>query len=265
MDRAALSPPTPAQQMADSLGKVGAHAGLQDDPPMLRVRDLHRTFDDGEIQSLRGVNLTVARGEFVSITGPSGCGKSTLLNILGALDDGYRGEVFVDGRNLQTIPRLEAFRATVIGLIFQSFHLLPTLTALENVQIPMFGGPWPAAERKARARELLIAMGLESRIHHQPSRMSGGERQRVAIARSLANEPPLILADEPTGNLDSANAGKIMDVLQELHRQKGLTIVMVTHDAHAAARAERSLRMLDGQIQAKTNAGSNAISPAHPQ
>jgi ABC-type lipoprotein export system ATPase subunit len=259
MDHPACTIQLPAQLAVDPTDAPEAPSQMPAAAAMLRVHDLRRTFDEGEIQSLRGVNLTVARGEFVSITGPSGCGKSTLLNILGALDNGYQGEVFVNGMNLQTIPRLEAFRSTEIGLIFQSFHLLPTLTALENVQIPMFGRPGTAAERKERARELLIAMGLEARIHHQPSRMSGGERQRVAIARSLANEPPLILADEPTGNLDSANAGKIMDVLQELHRQKGLTIVMVTHDANAAARAGRCLSMLDGQIRSET------ISPARPQ
>jgi ABC-type lipoprotein export system ATPase subunit len=253
MDPMALSQPSSAQQAVHPLGGLGNSQLPAVESSMLRIRDVRRSFDQGEIQSLRGVDLTVARGEFISITGPSGCGKSTLLNVLGALDDDYQGEVIINGMNLKEIPRLEAFRSTMIGFIFQSFHLLPTLTALENVQIPMFGRPWPAAERKARARELLTAMGLEARIHHQPSRMSGGERQRVAIARSLANEPPLILADEPTGNLDSANAVRIMDLLQDLHRQKGLTIVMVTHDANAAARAERSLQMLDGQILSVNN------------
>lgn len=215
---------------------------------MIEACNVRRFFDGDAVQSLRGLSMKVARGEFVSIMGPSGCGKSTLLNVLGGLDAGFQGEVTVNGVNLRTLAKPEQFRSRVIGFVFQSFHLLPTLTALENVQIPMFEMPWPAAERRRRAAELLGSLGLADRMNHLPSKLSGGERQRVAIARSLANEPQLLLADEPTGNLDSASARKILEVLAGIHRKAEMTIILVTHDPQVAALAGRILLMLDGEM-----------------
>jgi ABC-type lipoprotein export system ATPase subunit len=217
-------------------------------PVLIEARDVRRTYDGGTVQALRGVDLTIRRGEFVSIMGPSGSGKSTLLNVLGALDPDVEGTISIDGADLRHLPDPERFRARVIGFVFQSFHLLPTLTALENVQIPMFEMPWPAAKRRKRAEELLETLGLGERLHHLPAKLSGGERQRVAIARSLANEPPLLLADEPTGNLDSGSARKILEVLLAIHARGDRTIIVVTHDPAVAAQAQRTLHMLDGRI-----------------
>src|SRR5436305_3235798 len=177
--------------------------------PLIEAVDLERTFPDGGVKALRGVSLAVARGESVAITGPSGCGKSTLLHLLGGLDRPTSGEVHFEGVPLGALD-LDAFRARQIGFVFQSFHLLPTLSALENVQVPMFEGPWPRSERAGRAGALLDEVGLSHRKLHLPDRLSVGERQRVAIARSLANGPSLILADEPTGNLDSRAQAEIM-------------------------------------------------------
>jgi putative ABC transport system ATP-binding protein len=217
-------------------------------PVLIEARNVRRTYDGGAVQALRGVDLTVRRGEFVSIMGRSGSGKSTLLNVLGALDNEIEGTITIDGADLRHLPEPEHFRARVIGFVFQSFHLLPTLTAVENVQIPMFEMPWPAAKRRQRAAELLAMLGLGERLHHLPTKLSGGERQRVAIARSLANEPPLLLADEPTGNLDSASAGNILEVLHAIHARGDRTIIMVTHDPLVAAQAQRTLHMVDGRI-----------------
>jgi putative ABC transport system ATP-binding protein len=218
------------------------------DSPLIEARNLCRSYDHGAVQALRGVSFTIARGEFISIMGPSGSGKSTLLNLLGALDSEFQGELTVDGMSLRQLDDPERFRALVIGFVFQSFHLLPTLTALENVQVPMFEMPWSRSERRERAAELLESIGLADRIHHLPSKLSGGERQRVAIARSLANGPQLILADEPTGNLDSASSRKILEILEGIHDRRKTTLVVVSHDSSVAARAGRILHMLDGQI-----------------
>jgi ABC-type lipoprotein export system ATPase subunit len=215
---------------------------------MVEAQNLRRSYDDDAVQALRGVTFSIARGEFVSITGPSGSGKSTLLRLIGALDDEFEGGLAIDGVDLRLLKDPEAFRSKVIGFVFQSFHLLPTLTALENVQMPMFETTLTGPQRKARAAALLESMGLGPRLHHLPSKLSGGERQRVAIARSLANEPHFLLADEPTGNLDSKSAHMILEVLDEVHQKRNMTILLVTHDPTVAARAQRSLRMLDGQI-----------------
>jgi ABC-type lipoprotein export system ATPase subunit len=224
---------------------------------MIEARDLRRSFEDETVQALCGVTFSIRRGEFVSITGPSGCGKSTLLSILGALDDEFTGDLTVDGVDPRRLKCPETFRSSVIGFVFQSFHLLPTLTALENVQIPMYETSWPLADRRRRAAELLEAVGLSARASHVPGKLSGGERQRVAIARSLANKPKLLLADEPTGNLDSRSAEKILELLRELHRTTDVTLVVVTHDAQVAAMAGRTLRMLDGQLVNETPAPAN--------
>ena len=209
---------------------------------------LKKEYDDGQVQALRGLDLRIHAGEFVAIVGQSGSGKSTMLQMLGALDHPTSGQLLYRGKPLEERSDLAAYRAREIGFIFQSFHLLPTFTALENVQIPMFETSRPVAERKTRAIDLLKSVGLEHRLHHFPSMLSGGERQRVAIARSLANGPSVLLADEPTGNLDSENAGVIMELIANLHRQHEVTLVMVTHDIGFAHRASRVVAMKDGHI-----------------
>jgi ABC-type lipoprotein export system ATPase subunit len=216
-------------------------------PPLLRAEGLVKTYSDGDVQALRGVSLAIDAGEWVAITGPSGCGKTTLLQVLGGLDRPTEGEVFFEGGPLGKLD-LDAFRARRLGFVFQSFHLLPTLSALENVQVPMFEGPWPRSERASRAGALLDEVGLSHRKQHRPGRLSVGERQRVAIARALANGPGLILADEPTGNLDSQTQGEIMDLLARLRRERSLTLVVVTHSHEVAAAADREVRLKDGRI-----------------
>ncbi len=218
---------------------------------LIEVRDLRRSFDEEAVQALRGVSFTIDQGEFVSVRGPSGSGKTTLLNILGALDTRFEGNVLIDSVELRHLPSPERFRASTIGFIFQSFHLLAALTALENVQMPMFEQKWRASERQERAAALLKTVGLEHRMHHLPAKLSGGERQRVAIARSLANEPKLLLADEPTGNLDSENAQKILEVLCGIHQERNMTMIVVTHDPEVAAATGRTLRLRDGQLTAE--------------
>ncbi len=215
--------------------------------PILSVRDLVRTYPDGEVRALRGVSLEVARGEWLGITGPSGCGKSTLLHLLGGLDRPTSGEVEFEGTPLGSLD-LDAFRARKLGFVFQSFHLLPTLTALENVQVPMFEGTVPASERPGRALSLLEEVGLGHRRDHRPSKLSVGERQRVAIARALANDPALLLADEPTGNLDSRGQREVLDLLARLRHDRGLTLVVVTHAAEVTAAADREIKLRDGVI-----------------
>ena len=221
---------------------------MPDPAPILRARDLVRTYPDGDVRALRGVSLEVSRGEWASITGPSGCGKSTLLHLLGGLDRPTSGEVDFDGTPLGTLD-LDAFRARKLGFVFQSFYLLPTLTAAENVQIPMFEGTRPLADRPSHAAALLEEVGLAHRARHRPSRLSVGERQRVAIARALANDPVLLLADEPTGNLDSRAQREILDLLARLRRDRGLTLLVVTHAAEVAAAADREIRLRDGVIE----------------
>lgn len=216
--------------------------------PLLEARDLYKQYPDGQVRALNGVSLAVAAGEFVAITGPSGCGKSTLLNLLGALDRPDRGEVLFRGESLTRHADLDRFRSRQIGFVFQSFFLLPTLTARENVQVPMFGGPLGAADRARKADELLELVGMAKRAGHRPAQLSVGERQRVALARALANDPALLLADEPTGNLDSDNAAHVLDLLTTLQRDRGLSLVMVTHSADLAERADRVVRMRDGRV-----------------
>ena len=215
---------------------------------LIETRDLRRSFDGGRVQALRGINITIEEGESVAVAGPSGCGKSTFLQMLGALDEPTAGEVFFRGQSLCEIRDHSLFRAHMIGFVFQSFHLLPTLSALENVQMPMVEMAWSPKKRRARAVELLDAVGLGERLSHRPKELSGGERQRVAIARSLANGPKLLLADEPTGNLDSCNAAQIIELLLQIHREQRMTMIIVTHDLAIASRTDRIVRMLDGQI-----------------
>ena len=209
---------------------------------------LTKEFDDGRVAALRGVDLSIRHGEFVSIVGPSGCGKTTLLNMLGLLDRPSAGKLCFRGRDLTEIADAASYRAKEIGFIFQSFHLLPNFTIEENVQMPMFGLPGTPRERRARAVELLEAVGLGHRLGHLPVKLSGGERQRAAIARSLANRPAILLADEPTGNLDSKNSAHVMDILLRLREEQRVTLVMVTHDQELARHGTRTVRIKDGQI-----------------
>ncbi len=215
---------------------------------VFEVKGLTKEFDDGRVKALRGVDFRIEPGEFVAITGPSGCGKTTLLQLLGALDIPSAGGLYYRGRSLPDLPDPSAYRACEVGIIYQAFHLLPTFTAVENVQLPMFETSRPASQRIERAIELLKSVGLEHRLDHFPSKLSGGEKQRVAIARSLANSPSVLLADEPTGNLDSDNAHHILDLIIRLHREQNMTLVMVTHDPTIASRATRTIRMMDGRI-----------------
>jgi ABC-type lipoprotein export system ATPase subunit len=210
--------------------------------------DLKKEYDDGSVQALRGVSFRITEGEFVAIVGKSGSGKSTLLSLLGALDSPDSGTLSFCGVSLPDRPDLASYRAREVGFIFQAFHLLATFTALENVQLPMFEVERSAAARRTRALELLRAVGLNDRLDHLPSKLSGGERQRVAIARSLANSPSVLLADEPTGNLDSENARQILDLVMELHRERKMTLVLVTHDITIAHRASRAIQIRDGRI-----------------
>ena len=209
---------------------------------------LKKEYDDGQVQALRGVDFRIQQGEFVAIVGPSGSGKSTLLQMLGALDHPNAGTLRYRGASLAEHADLASYRAHEIGFIFQAFHLLPTFTALENVQIPMFETQRSTFERKHRAHELLKAVGLEARLHHFPAKLSGGERQRVAIARSLANDASVLLADEPTGNLDSENADLILDLIVALRRKQNFTLILVTHDLGIARQAARIIEMKDGCI-----------------
>jgi ABC-type lipoprotein export system ATPase subunit len=217
-------------------------------PVVFEASGLKKEYDDGQVQALRGVDFQIREGEFVAIVGPSGSGKTTLLQMLGALDRPSAGTLSYRGKSMVDWNDASAYRAHEIGFIFQAFHLLPTFTAIENVQIPMFENHLSRAERVARARELLKAIGLEQRVNHFPSKLSGGERQRVAIARSLANSPSVLLADEPTGNLDSDNAGHILGLLINLHRERNMTLILITHDMTVARRASRAIQMRDGQV-----------------
>lgn len=209
---------------------------------------LTKEFDGGNVPALRGIDLHIRRGEFVAIVGPSGCGKTTLLNMLGLLDRPTAGALRFRGHDLGALGDPAAYRARDIGFIFQSFHLLPNFTIEENVQIPMFGLPGSPAARRARAVELLESVGLGHRLGHLPVKLSGGERQRAAIARSLANRPSILLADEPTGNLDSKNSAQVMELLQRLRIEHEVTLVMVTHDRELASHATRLVEIRDGRV-----------------
>jgi putative ABC transport system ATP-binding protein len=219
--------------------------------PLLSVRDVHRDYarSGTAVHAVRGVSLDVMRGEYVAIVGPSGCGKSTLLNLFGAIDRPTRGAVGIGGTAVSSLSDRDAtrFRLTNIGFVFQRFYLLPVLTARENVELPMAEAKVPQRERRERARELLGYVGLAERAEHRPSELSGGEQQRVAIARALANRPELLLADEPTGELDAATGAQVIALFDRLNRD-GMTIVVVTHDEKLAGAARRVVHMLDGRV-----------------
>jgi putative ABC transport system ATP-binding protein len=219
------------------------------------VDHVSRSFEDGRIAALVDVTFHVAEGEFIAVTGPSGCGKSTLLNLIGALDRPDSGEIDVAGQRVSDVDGA-AYRASVVGFVFQFHNLIPTLTAAENVQLPMLGRGIRRGERVARARGLLDEVGLSERRTAYPPTLSGGERQRVALARALANQPRLLLADEPTGALDTATGGQIVELLQRVRAQRGTTIVLVTNDPEVAGAADRTLRIRDGRIAEITPAAA---------
>jgi putative ABC transport system ATP-binding protein len=225
------------------------------------ARDLTKEYPYGNdaVHALRGVDLEIREGAFVAIVGPSGCGKSTLLNLIAGIDDPTSGEIELLGRSLRTLGEgaRSALRLREVGFIFQRFHLLAVLTAAENVELPMAEAGVPRAERRRRARELLEYVGLGERLHHRPPHLSGGEQQRVAIARALANRPRLLLADEPTGELDGRTGQEIIRLFERLNQEQGTTLVTVTHDSSVAARAGRVVEMRDGQVVADRAAASN--------
>ena len=218
---------------------------------MIELRGIKKIYRMGSqsLEALRGVSLTVGRGEFVSIMGPSGSGKSTLMNILGCLDTPTAGEYVLDSARVAglTFDQLAAVRNRKIGFVFQNFNLMPYATAWENVELPMLFDGKNARKRRERVAELLAAVGLTDWRDHRPAELSGGQQQRIALARALANDPPILLADEPTGNLDSKSGEEIMAILMDLWRA-GRTIVMVTHNDHIAARSQRIIRLLDGNV-----------------
>ena len=217
--------------------------------PVLEVRSLCKSYDEGRIEALRGVDLSIAAGDYVAITGPSGSGKSTLLHLLGGLDCPTSGEVLFKNSNLGSASDLDTYRSRSVGFVFQAFHLLPTLRAIENVQVPMLGLKRRAVDRAARAGDLLKEMDMEHRAGQYPNQLSAGERQRVAIARALANDPEILLADEPTGNLDSVNSARIIELLTGIQRQRGMTLIVVTHENEIAHSAARQVRIRDGKVE----------------
>ena len=217
------------------------------EPPLLEATGVSRFFADGNVTALHEVSLQVQRGEYVALVGKSGSGKSTLLNLLGGLDHPTAGTVRFDGQDLAQHRDLARFRSSHLGFVFQSFHLVPVLTAEQNIQLPMFETTLTAPQRRQKARELLDQVGISHRRKHRPPALSVGERQRVAIARALANSPSLLLADEPTGNLDSVTAEAIFELFDRLHRD-GMTLLLVTHDPLLAQRAQRTLTLRDGRL-----------------
>jgi putative ABC transport system ATP-binding protein len=217
---------------------------------MIALREVSKTVTSGThpLTILHPLTLEIRRGQFVAVVGPSGSGKSTLLGLIAGLDAPTSGDVLIDGVNITRLTEdaLAKLRGDKVGFVFQFFHLIPSLTAYENVSVPMEIAGAPDA--RSRARALLEEVGLSGRAHHYPSQLSGGEQQRVALARALANDPPIVLADEPTGNLDSTNGRHIMELLQDIHRSRGTTIVLVTHDAALAAIADSRVVLRDGRV-----------------
>ncbi|MFA7281202.1 MAG: ABC transporter ATP-binding protein [Sterolibacterium sp.] len=218
-----------------------------DATPILDVRKVFLHFDEGRTRAVDGADLRIAEGEFVAIDGPSGSGKSSLLNLIGALDVPTSGEICFRGQPYSDLADMALFRGRHIGFVFQTFHLIPTLSAIENVMIPALGCSWSATEKRNKAASLLSEMGLAERLHSFPATLSGGERQRVAIARALINDPDLILADEPTGSLDSVNAQQVLELLIGSREARRITLVMVTHDRSVSSRADRVIHMRDGR------------------
>ena len=246
MDSRTSTPPLPRAASEESKQRV----------PTIRLENVHKIYDLGEIQvpALRGVSLEIYPGEFVAVMGASGSGKSTLMNIVGCLDRPTRGRYLLDGKDVSALTKdeLAAIRSHKIGFVFQQFNLLPRTSALENVELPTIYAGVPIEERAKRAGQALKRVGLAERAGHFPSQLSGGQQQRVAIARALVNNPSLLLADEPTGNLDSRTSVEIMEILQGLNDQQQLTVVIVTHEPDIAQYAKRALEFRDGKLRRDT-------------
>ena len=223
---------------------------------IIKLNNVHRDYlmGDSIIRAVDGIDASIKKGDFIAIVGPSGSGKSTMMNLVGCLDLATKGEIFLDGKDIEHLgeSELAQVRGRKIGFIFQTFNLIPTLNALENVMLPMLFQGIPKKERKERAEKLLIKVGLEERMSHLPSELSGGQRQRVAIARALANNPEVILADEPTGNLDSKTGEDILNLFIQLNKE-GKTIIVVTHDLDIARHAGKVLKMKDGKLDNEKN------------
>ncbi len=223
-----------------------------DEKVVIHVDDLHKVYKMGlnEVHALRGITLTVRKGEIVAIMGPSGSGKSTLMNILGCLDQPTSGKYHLDGQDVSQMSddELAMVRNRGVGFVFQNFNLLPRTSALDNVQLPLIYAGVSVKERRRRSEEMLASVGLRERMHHTPNELSGGQQQRVAIARAIVNQPAIILADEPTGNLDSKSGEEVMSILQSLNHRYGITVVLVTHDPRIAHYAQRAIHLFDGRI-----------------
>lgn len=222
---------------------------MNNDENIIEIKNLKKSYDNGKIKALNGMDLIVKKGEFISIMGPSGSGKSSLLNMIGALDTADEGSIKVAGIDLMKTKNLNEFRSKEIGFVFQMHNLIPNLNVIENVEIPMFETKASSKEMRERALELLKSVNLEDKINQKPTKLSGGERQRVAIARALVNHPSIILADEPTGSLDSKTGEVILNLLKDLHSKENVTLVMVTHEPYVGNMAERIVNVLDGKCQ----------------
>ncbi len=237
-------------ELTERIRRAAEAAGT---PPVIQMNGIIKRYYEGkenELEILHGIDLTVRQGDFVAIVGESGSGKSTLMNIIGALDKPTSGTYLLDGTNVQAMPdsQLSVIRNKKIGFVFQNFNLIGRTSALKNVELPMLYAHVPPRQRTQRAKELLAAVGMADRADHQPNELSGGQKQRVAIARAMANDPSLLLADEPTGALDSATSRTVMDIFHRLNRQQGKTIVLITHSQHLAEECPRILTLIDGRI-----------------
>lgn len=220
----------------------------KDGEAFIKINNLVKNYDNGTIKALNGIDLEINKGDFISIIGPSGSGKSTLLNMLGALDNPNSGTVVIDGVNLEKKQDLSEFRSEKIGFVFQLHNLIPNLTVFENVQIPLIGTGVSESEMEKRALDLLESVGLGDKLDQKPTKLSGGQRQRVAIARALVNNPSIILADEPTGSLDSKTGDIILDLIKEIHQKNNVTLIVVTHEPYVANMADRTIKIRDGKI-----------------
>ena len=237
-------------ELTERIRRAAEAAGT---PPVIQMNGIIKRYYEGkenELEILHGIDLTVRQGDFVAIVGESGSGKSTLMNIIGALDKPTSGTYLLDGTNVQAMPdsQLSVIRNKKIGFVFQNFNLIGRTSALKNVELPMLYAHVPPRQRTQRAKELLAAVGMADRADHQPNELSGGQKQRVAIARAMANDPSLLLADEPTGALDSATSRTVIDIFHRLNRQQGKTIVLITHSQQLAEECPRILTLIDGRI-----------------